>query len=394
MLQRGVETMKPLSLFVTITFALSLSAYAQPEGEDIVVGRSVEMPSKIYDKDIALSVVLPSDYAASDEKYPVLFSVQTYFLHVAGSVEHLSRGVVPKMIYVHVETYDSGDLIPTAIESRPGSGGADRLISFFKNELIPFVDSNYRTHPFRIVLSSSWGGVFCLYTLLTQPEVFNGYIAATPWFIYDGGKQFMLENSEDYLTRRSFARNFLFMAISNDPDPGLHESFDAFATIMNKNPKQGLKFHHVSWPDEDHWSISHKAVYDGLKWIFRDWREIPEDRIYEGVSSIKHYRTELEALYGYDIGINSSSLRMFCNRLRREKRYDDAIKLYKFQIELGPDSPYLYEGLGRTYEAMGDWDRALQIFQKARDLAEKLSVSDRTRFDDHIDRVREKMQKP
>ncbi len=387
--------MKPFSpsVLVTATLALSASVFAQPEGENIVIGKSVEMHSKIYDKDIRLSVVFPSDYADSDEKYPVLFSVQTYFLHIAGSVEHLSRGPTPKLIYVHVETYDSGDLIPTPIESRPGSGGAGRFISFFKDELIPFVDSNYRTQPFRVVLSSSWGGVFCLYALLTQPEVFNGYIAATPWLIYDGEKQFMLVNTETFLKQQDFARNYLFMAIGNDPDPGLHESFDAFVTMLEQNPKQGLKLHHVSWPNEDHWSISHKAVYDGLKWIFKDWREIPESRLNEGVSSVKKYRAELEEFYGYDIGINPSSLRMFCNRLRREKRYEEAIEMYKFQIELSPDSPYSHEGLGWTYETMGNLELALRSFQTARDRAMKQSVSDLTRFDDHIERVQEKIQK-
>jgi tetratricopeptide (TPR) repeat protein len=297
------------------------------------------------------------------------------------------------MIYVHVETYDSGDLIPTEVERRPGSGGADRFISFFKDELIPFIDSNYRTQPFRIILSGSWGGVFCLYTLLTQPEVFNGYIAATPWFIYDGSKQFMLKNSERLLTQQGFAKNFLFMAMSNDPDPGLQESFDAFATILRRNPKQGLRFRHVSWPEEDHWSISHKAVYDGLKWIFVDWREIPESRLSDGVGAVKQYRAELEKLYGYDIGINTSSLRMFCSGLRRENRYEEAVEMYEYQILLSPESPYAYEGLGRTYEAMGDLNLALRTFQTARELAEKQSVSDMTRFDDHIDRVRDKAQK-
>jgi tetratricopeptide (TPR) repeat protein len=296
------------------------------------------------------------------------------------------------MIYVHVETYDSGDLIPTPIESRPDSGRADRLISFFKDELIPFVDANYRTQPFRTILSGSWGGVFCLYTLMTQPAVFNGYIAATPWFIYDGDERYMLGHAKDLLSRRNFSKNFLFMAIGNDPDPGLHESFDAFSEILREEPMAGLRFHVVSWPEEDHWSISHKALYDGLKWIFRDWREMPETVLEEGVSAVKQYRAKLQELYGYDIGINPSSLRMYCGRLRREERYEKAIELYKYQIELSPDSPFSYEGLGWTYEAMGELEAALECFEKALELAKKQSFADLTRFDDHIERVRKKME--
>ena len=84
-----------------ITFLVSRnSAGAQPEGEDIVIGQSIEMRSDIYDKDLHLSVVLPQDYAESKASYPVLFSVQAYFLHMAGSVEHLSRGQIPEMIHV------------------------------------------------------------------------------------------------------------------------------------------------------------------------------------------------------------------------------------------------------------------------------------------------------
>ena len=59
-------------LLVTVTLGLPISAFAQPEGENIVIGKSVEMYSKIYDKNIQLSVVLPRDYAESDEKYSSL----------------------------------------------------------------------------------------------------------------------------------------------------------------------------------------------------------------------------------------------------------------------------------------------------------------------------------
>ena len=52
---------------------------AQPRGEDIVIGQSIEIHSKIYNKGIRLSVALPPHYAESKEKYPVLYSVQTYF---------------------------------------------------------------------------------------------------------------------------------------------------------------------------------------------------------------------------------------------------------------------------------------------------------------------------
>jgi tetratricopeptide (TPR) repeat protein len=146
--------------------------------------------------------------------------------------------------------------------------------------------------------------------------------------------------------------------------------------------------------EEDHWSISHKAVYDGLKWIFEDWREIPESVLDDGASGLRRYQSELAELYGYDIGLNPPSLRMYSSRLRREGEYEKAIELHKFQIELSPDSPFSYESLGRTYEAMGELDQALESFETALDLAKKQSVSDLGRFEDRIERVLQKKNSP
>ncbi len=176
--------------------------------------------------------------------------------------------------------------------------------------------------------------------------------------------------------------------------PGLHESFDAFSEILDAEPKTGLKFHHLSWKDEDHWSISHKTGYDGLKWIFQDWREIPESVLNDGVTALKRYRSKLSDLYGYDIGINPPSLRMFCSRLRREGKYEKAIELHKYQIELSPDSPLSFEGLGRTYEAMGELELAFESFETALDFAKKQSFADLARFEDRIERVRKMMDSP
>lgn len=365
--------------------------FAQINGKDIVIGKSIKMHSQLYDKDIDLNIYIPDGYVESNEKYPVLYSVHSFFKHNTVTVFDLSQSAIPEMIYVSVETYDSGDLIPTKIESRPLSGNADRLISFFKNELIPFIDSNYRTQPFRIICSGSWGGIFCLYALLTQPEVFNGYIAATPWLIYDGNKKFMLSNTESYIKKQSFNRNFLFIAIDKDPEPGLRESFLNFTEILNRNPKKGLKIVSKIWDEEDHYSIGHKSIYDGLKWIFKDWNEIPEHVLHEGIASIKQYQTKLSDIFGYDIGISPTPVWFFCWKLMGDKKFNEAIDMFKFYAELNPRVPHSYTGLGRAYEENGQLELANENFEIAFNLAKEQSKSDLSRYSDHLERVKKKI---
>jgi tetratricopeptide (TPR) repeat protein len=114
----------------------------------------------------------------------------------------------------------------------------------------------------------------------------------------------------------------------------------------------------------------------------------------EGATALRRYRSELEDLYGYDIGLNPPSIRMYCGRLRREGKFEKALELHKFQIELRPDSPFSYEDLGRTYEAMGELEQAVGSYEKALDLAKKQSLSDLARFEDRLERVLQKKRSP
>jgi predicted alpha/beta superfamily hydrolase len=73
------------------------------------------------------------------------------------------------------------DYTPTNEARLPQSGGADKFLSFMKNELFPFIETNYKADKNnRTLMGCSLGGLFTLYTLFTQPELFTGYAAASP----------------------------------------------------------------------------------------------------------------------------------------------------------------------------------------------------------------------
>ncbi len=366
-------------------------ATAQTLGDDIVIGKSFSLYSEIYQQEIDLSVYLPRDYEHSDDRYPVLYSVHSRFLHNAGAVAELSGIHMPPLMYVHVDTYDSGDLIPTAIESRPGSGGADRLIEFFREELIPFIDANFRTQPFRALQSGSWGGVFALYTLLTQPDVFDAYLANTPWLIYDGDERFMLTNAEHWLVNGVFDNEFVFLALGNDRDPGLRESVDSLAHLLRGSEQRGLRFHYVVWDEEDHASTPHKTLYDGLRWTFLDWAEIPNNVVLGGIDAISRYARGLTETYGFEIGIHPRSLSQEAQRQIREANFDRAVEMLTLAVELSPRIPYLHARLGQAYEQDGQLAVALTHFERAHELAVAQQHPDVSSYAGHVTRVRRRL---
>ncbi|EHY76538.1 putative hydrolase of alpha/beta superfamily protein [Stutzerimonas stutzeri ATCC 14405 = CCUG 16156] len=61
------------------------------------------------------------------------------------------------------------------------SGGADDFLAFIEDELKPMIALRYSVNSQRQTLfGHSYGGLFTLYTLLTRPRAFQGYVAASP----------------------------------------------------------------------------------------------------------------------------------------------------------------------------------------------------------------------
>ena len=74
------------------------------------------------------------------------------------------------------------------------SGGAATFLDFLVKEVFPFVESNYRVSSTgRGIGGYSYGGLFSLYVLFKQPELFSIYYAGSPSIDYDKGVIFNFE---------------------------------------------------------------------------------------------------------------------------------------------------------------------------------------------------------
>ncbi len=340
--------------------------YAEDQ-EKIVIGHQVTMRSTLLEKEMQLSIHIPDDYNGSDERYPVLYIFQTHFAQVSGAVKNLYYyGLTPKIIVVSIDNYEFGYLTPTKIESDPNSGKADLFLQFFKEELFPFIDSQYRTYPYRILFSNSWGAMFAAYAILAKPDVFNAAIASIPWIKYDEENRFMINHVEEFLSHNEY-HNFLYMSMDNESE--ILPDLEAFLNVLEKIPKQGLEWEYHYWPEEDHTSTPYRSIYSGLRSLFNGWNQIPLDIAFMGLEAIKQHEASLNQKFGYHIGISTTALRMAGQQHQGNKKYDEAISIFKYAIEKQPDNAFAYVTLGRAYEENNMLQLAKDTFQKAYDLA-------------------------
>ena len=227
-----------LAILLPLISALACCQHAPLPDKRIIIGETVTVPSRHLNREIIIDVYLPAWYSDKNDRYPVLVTCQSHFLHVSGIAADLAlRNGAPELIVASVRNYSSDDFIPEKTDGHPGSGGADRFIGFFRDELLPGLHSRFRTQPFRIFYSGSFGGGFAVYMYLSEPGVFNAYISATPAIDYEGRSSFIMKNVHAYLARNDYRGRSLYMGIENEPR--LMPLLDKFVAILKEAELEG-----------------------------------------------------------------------------------------------------------------------------------------------------------
>jgi len=359
------------SIPVLLTIALLSGHFAfgqQPAAADIVIGKRISIPSKVLNADVPISVYLPAGYETSDAKYPVLYDLNAfaYFTYAAGTVELLARNIeMPEMIIVGLPGLQDG-YVPTPYEQRgPEPTAADRSLKFFSEDLIPYINGNYRTAGFNILCGHSVGGLFTMYALFTRPDLFSGYIASSPWF--QANDQYWLKHVDQMFQAESLAGEFLFMDVGKKEQALTLSTYTELEKWMKSKDLKGLTWKSEWLENVDHGSMLGLSLYDGLMFIFEGWK-IPFDVVVSGdAAAIKEHGQRMKDKFKgrlvYDIPENL--INQVGYQLLRGNSHDRALNLFKLNVELHPNSPNAYDSLAEGYLTMGDKQKAKEYYELA-----------------------------
>jgi predicted alpha/beta superfamily hydrolase len=204
--------MKTRIFTLTVLFLISLAVSAQ-DGYSL---KKDSVQSAVLDQNRKISIYLPEGYEVKDAKFPVL-----YVLDADGRDQHtvptarflFVNGKMPKAIVVGVFNIDRNhDFLPDSSQAASTGGGADNFLKFFKTELIPYINKNYRTEGFNVLIGHSYGGVFVMHTLLNDPDLFDAYIAIDPSFWYKNEMQ-VKSAKNDFLKNKTGINQFSYQDV-------------------------------------------------------------------------------------------------------------------------------------------------------------------------------------
>ena len=362
------------------------------------IPQKLTIHSDILNEDRVVWIRTPQNYEKTQGPFPVLYLVDgsTYINLVASTMDLLVLDDrTPPMVVVGIANTDrTRDMTPShadeknpdgTVHADPTSGGADHFVDFIQNELVPEIERRYRVAPYKIFVGHSFGGLLAVHILITRPDMFQAYIAASPSLWWDN--ESTLHQAQDFFAAHAELNKRFFFDLGNE-GAEMRSPFNALQkTLADKTPKD-FRWKSAVYPDEDHGTSVLRGYYDGLREIFFDWH-VPTDqdgKIIGGIQGLEAHYRELSARYGYEIPAERA-MNNLGYQLLADKKVAEAIVVFKRNVELYPASANVYDSLADGYEADSKLDLATKNAQKAVEVGTKIDDPRLGAYKEHLKRL-------
>jgi len=202
-----------------------------------------KLSSELTGSDYEILVWLPYTYdKVAENRYPVLYILdgQWDFGNVEASIRNnFVDKRIPELILVGISfggsapkylNIRSHDCLPTEKVIFDGStrgGGAPQFLQFVKEDVIQLIESNYRVDDsYRVLGGSSYGGLFALYAMMMDSDLFDAYIALSPSLMWDSG--WYLEEQKRRVETFQSIKTRLWLGVGDNENPRMFEAVEAF----------------------------------------------------------------------------------------------------------------------------------------------------------------------
>ena len=275
-----------------ITFTIS----SQTKGNPITIGDNYIISSKILNQDREIQIYLPDSYATSKQNYPVLYILDGQWFFANGvSIQKSLRtpGAIPEMIVVGIKNSNPLRRTLFSVEN-------EKFTSFLKNEVVQFIDSNFRTTQERVIYGWEAAAYYLSELVLKENNIFTGAIITDGGLASEKTVEEFNSKEDTYLYISNSKRDIYYIA-----------STEEFNRILKKHNPKNLIWKYELFNDEVHETMPHLAMYKGLKYYYHNYDALVFESIQQYIDMgempyIKSFLKEREKRFGNDNSIYES----------------------------------------------------------------------------------------
>lgn len=364
--------------FTLLSLMLVCTVYSQ-DNIPYVIGNIYTIESKILKENREYIIEIPDSYNASKHDYPLLVILdgENSYHSYSGIIKHMtSARQIPEMIIVAIKNVDRvRDYTPTKFltnlngsdgtDNHKTSGGSSKFLNFLEKELLPKIESNYRTNSFRTLVGISHGGLLVGSSFLSEETSFTGFVSMDPSFWWDN--QFIvnqlkqininqIKNKRFYLSTADKFENFERLQHVYQNNLNAQERFNSELKNKGFSPRN-IKFDYFQ--EENHWTTALVGLYNGMQFIFKDIRmkNIQNQSL---AAIIEYYKSNYNgAFFPPENDIN----RMGYTFIKTDPLL--AISFFELNVKNYPNSWNAYDSLAEAFLAADNKAQALTNYEKS-----------------------------
>jgi predicted alpha/beta superfamily hydrolase len=278
---------------LALVFTLPVEAQSPPSVA-LAGTQQYDLTSSVNGRKYRLHVAPPDGYLTGDTtRYPVLYLLDGHFAFPAAVAARAYMGISRELEDVIIVGISEGDYsfnawfadrwrdyTPSANPAADSSfarqyevaaeairsGGGPDFLRVLRADILPFIDTAYRTTEDRGLSGHSLGGLFTTYALFTAPDLFQRYGINSPSLWWNGSEMFAAE-SAFAATHTALPKRLLFTVGANE-GASMVPPMARFASLLRSRGYQGLVMDTVVFQDETHLSVGPAMIARTLRVLY------------------------------------------------------------------------------------------------------------------------------
>jgi predicted alpha/beta superfamily hydrolase len=341
------------------------------EKESTNPAKVYSIATKYYSDNREVIVHTPASYSkSSDSRYPVLYLLdgKSKLKHVIFTTNILAKKLnMPEIIIIALPAGNTRqqDYTPNYLSMHSSNqvGNANNFSKYLEFDLIPFVDKNFRTEPYRIVSGHSRSGLFVINDLINKTRLFQAHFAFSPalW-----PNEFRIINK---MTQKQQANKpysgFLYANIGDKENQKMHKSLQKLSTQLEKFSNNKFNWHTNIVADESHSTTAIIGHHMAFRKLYTNWDKPWQVYKQGGLKTIEKRYNLLSDEFNYRVIPDQRAINSIGYRFLQNKQISKAIEAFEMNIRYYPKSANSYDSLADALESNGAIDLAIKAMDKA-----------------------------
>jgi hypothetical protein len=260
---------------------------------DLILAEEIKLKSNSLGEERNLFIKLPKKYHNEENSYPVLYVLhgQWDMLSTLSTLD-LLEDQIPNFIVVGIESRGK--------ELSPENGKTTPFANFLTNEVVSYVNENYRVAAYGILSGHSNSGRFVLDSWINDNPVFSKYFAFSP-SLDDG---YIVDRVSKLNSEKLNKKAPLTITIANEGEH-MQDPFTELTQKLSNLTKGSFEF--KKFPEQSHRTTKHPSMQYALQSTFAGWEPTYEVKV-SGLDGLKNHYTNLSEKYGFKVLVPAETL--------------------------------------------------------------------------------------